>query len=49
MVFDLNEPELPARTVFLIQLWVCGRMKNSLEASLEVSLNVIKVEGLCCC
>jgi hypothetical protein len=44
LVFDLLAPDLPSKPLFLMQLWAFGRVKNSLEASLEVPLHVLKVK-----
>ena len=43
LVFDLNSPEIPETPLFLIELWLNGRLKNSLLGSAEeVSLRMMK-------
>jgi len=41
-VFDLNSLEIPERPLFLIELWLNGRVKYSLLGSVEISLSSIK-------
>ncbi len=42
IVLDLMSSDLAAKPIFFVELWAYGRVKNSLEGSVELPLNVIK-------